>query len=176
MRLEGGEDAMKEFFYTFEMDGSNVGFSYLRKSSQRLLSLTKFRTPGMSLYTNLFDLRLSAGRVIAVKQGHAQWVDLSHLPFDHYPSAAYPLLLHKVGSEPFFYTQISEVDGSPIAVMTLTRVGSCVLESAGKTVRRRFLMEDEVPVQVDWGGPISRLCTNASEATRGSGVRFEAVA
>lgn len=163
---------MNEYFYNFTTDGINLGYSYLRFDHTHLKSYTRFRLEGAELYTNIFLLKLDEEKVLACKHNSRDWVDLRHQPPRFYPSCAYPLFLSKVTSAPYRYTQISEDDGSPLGEVVLSWAGDDIVETQNAAVRRRFTMQDDVPVRIDWGGTISHLCQTAEEAIAGSGLEF----
>ncbi|MEM7362832.1 MAG: hypothetical protein AAF525_02305 [Pseudomonadota bacterium] len=162
-----------ELFYSFEAGGEHIGVSYLRITSRRLLSVTRFLESEGSIYTNRFDLELDDGRVRAIQQGDGPWTNLMDLPDDHYPSSAYPLLLPRV-RDTFVYTQVSDSDGSPVAVTRLVKETDDIVEYQNGQVRRRFTMNGDTPTRIDWGGAYSTLRADAGSAQGDSGITLSA--
>ena len=160
-------------FYTFEANCQHVGFSYLKLTTTRLLSVTRFRQPDGELYTNRFDLRLDADGICAIKHDDQAWVDLSELPENHYPSAAYPLLLARVRKGSYSYTQVSDSDEAILGEIRMVREGDDIVEYDGVVMRRRFTMDGERPVYIDWRGACSNLVEDATSAVGDSGVPLE---
>jgi len=152
---------MREYFYNFTFEGTNRGYSYLYVDSLDDTDVT-----------NAFALRISRQNVIACKHDDLDWVDLSQHPQDHFPSCAYPLLLPRVQASTYSYIQISEDDGSVIGKIQLRRNLCDIVEYSDDKILRRFTMEGETPIRIDWGGAISYLCSNAQECVRHSGLTF----
>ena len=163
---------MSEYFYDFTIDGDNHGYSYLSFDHETLYSFTRFLIEKEEVYTNVFSLKLDGGRVLACKHEDADWVDLGDQPPDHFPACAYPLLLPRVASPPYAYIQVSCDDGSIIGKTLLSREGADIVESRDGKEYRRFTMQGDVPVRIDWGGAVSHLCANGDEAVAGSGLDF----
>ena len=162
---------MKELFYTFCFGKTNHGYYYLRQQENLLFSEAKFRT-GDELYTNTFELKYHGDDVLAYKYGDGAWVDFTSQPAHHFPTSAYPLLLPKAFAQPYVYTAIAEEDGAVLGRTTLRFENNDIIETRKGKMVRRFTLEKDLPVTIDWGGPVSFLCASAAEAVRGSGVTF----
>ena len=162
---------MGEYFYNFLANGENQGYSYLYLSRERLFSTTRFKTNN-ELISNVFSLQLCNNTVIACKHGDAAWVDLGSKAADHFPDCAYPLLLPKARTHPYVYQQISADSGNWFAEATLTPSEDTIIESIRGTTSRRFTMQGDTPVTIDWGGAISHLCTSAEESIEGAQIDF----
>ncbi|MBX2868662.1 MAG: hypothetical protein KTR18_08305 [Acidiferrobacterales bacterium] len=163
---------MCELFYNFKLDGAQRGYSYLHIDNTSLYSHTEFLVEGGETYSNVFRLRLDGERILACKHGERDWLDFSNQPINHYPGCAYPLLLPKVKSQPYKYTQISEDSGRVLGGYELHPIGQEIVELCDGQVSRRFTMNGNVPIQIDWGGAISELCETADESVAGSGIVF----
>ena len=163
---------MSEFFYNFTLGDENRGYSYLRIDEGHLHSFTRFLLDSGETFTNVFRLRLDGQRVKACKHGDLDWIDLSESPEDHYPGSAYPLLLPKAMTGRYAYTQVSDDDGSVICETVLEREGVDIVERQNGIVCRRFTMDGETPIRIDWGGAVSRLCASAEASIDGSAVDF----
>ena len=154
---------MSEFFYNFTVNGKNRGYSYLFINSTTLYSHTEFWIEGGELYRNVFHLRIENGRISASKHDDSDWVDLSNHPPNHFPGSAYPLLLPKAVSQPTKYVQIREDDGAVLGEFELRLENQQIIESHNGKITRRFFMNSDIPVRIDWGGAISELCQSADE-------------
>ena len=163
---------MNEFFYDFTLDGANRGYSYLFLDESSLRSVTRFRLEDDEVVTNVFELKLDDGQVLACRHGANDWVDLSKHPHDQFPGCAYPLLLPRALSRSYSYVQISDDDGSVIGPTRLQCEGRDIVESREGITRRRFTMDGETPIRIDWGGAISNLRGNQDECVRGSRLEF----
>ncbi len=163
---------MNEFFYDFTLDGANRGYSYLLLDASALRSVTRFRLEDDAVFTNVFELKLGDGEVLACRHGANEWVDLSTCPVDHFPGCAYPLLLPRALSKPYTYVQISDDDGSVIGPTHLQCEGWDIVESREGITRRRFTMDGETPTRIDWGGAISNLHDSPDACVRGSRLEF----
>ncbi len=161
-----------ELFYNFMIAGKNRGFSYLNVTDTTLLSYTEFEIEANNIYRNVFHLKLDMGRVVASKQGEADWVNLSDQPPNHFPGCAYPLLLPRASDKEYRYTQISEVSGAVVGEFVLSRIKDEIVESKDDKVYRRFKMSNDVPTTIDWGGAVSHLCGSAEQSVAGSPITF----
>lgn len=162
---------MDELFYNFCFGETNHGYYYLRQQDNLLFSEAKFCREN-ELYTNTFSVKHDGSSVLAYKYGDEAWVDFTSQSAHHFPTSAYPLLLPNAFSKPYVYTAIAEGDGSVLGETILVSEGNEIVETRKGQVVRRFTLEKEVPVAIDWGGPVSHLCTSAAEAVKGSDVTF----
>jgi len=163
---------MQEHYYNFTQEGRNRGYSYLFLSESKLYSYTRFRLSNAALFTNVFELKLSQHKILACKHGNTSWIDLSHLPHTHYPSCAYPLYLPQVMNTVYKYIQVSEDDGSIVGHTVLVPEGNDITESQGGQMKRRFTMDGDTPIAINWGGAISYICSDAEESVEGCDVEF----
>lgn len=162
-----------ELYYDFRIDGRNAGYYYLKIDASHLRSHTRFRVDD-TIQVSLFEVRHDGERALAYRCADAPWIDLADYPADHVPTSAYPILLPRAIDRPLVYTAILEGDGLFLPETVLAPSGDEIVESRGGRVVRRFTMRDGVPVQIDWGGPVSHLRDNVDEAVRKSGVKFVA--
>lgn len=163
---------MSEIFYTFCFEGKNQGYYYLKQTKDNLLSETKFYQANGELYINTFQLTLEQAQVTAYKYRDREWVDFRAYPKNYFPTSAYPLLLSKALKKPYTYTAVSEHNDSVAGELVLTKRDNEILETKAGTVLRRFVMKDDLPVIIDWGGPISQLCNNSSEAVKDTDLKI----
>jgi len=150
--------------YDFRFGDQNAGYFTIAEAADHIRMVAIFKL-GDEVFENAYELRLADGRVTHYKAGDNDW---QPLPPDAqvYPTSAYSLLVGKV-SAPINYLALQEATGELIAT-ELRREGDCVIESSnGKTIRQFWLDSDEI-VKIDWGGPISALCTSLAEAKAGS--------
>ena len=163
---------MSKLFYNFCIGDKNKGYHYLEHLKESLLSETRFFLETGELYINTFNLKLEADKVTAYKYRDGDWIDFRSRCDTHYPTSAYPLFLSKVVSKPYHYIAISEHNDSTLGETILTRARGEITETRQGKVVRRFTMKDVIPVRIDWGGPVSHLCSDAEEAVKGSGITF----
>lgn len=163
---------MKELYYNFIIEGSNRGFTYLRIDDNALFSHTHFILPNEVVITNIFNLKLNEGKIISCKHNDLEEVTMSNLPKDHYPGCAYPLFIENLKESEYSYTQISEDDGTPTGVYTLSKEGKDIVEKCCDRESRRFTLENNIINRIDWGGAISEICPGPSSAIEGSKVNF----
>ena len=163
---------MNEFFYDFQFDNENRGYSYLSIDAIKLYSFTRFVLDSNKVFTNTFMLKLNDNEILACKHGDLDWVYLNEKPPHHFPGCAYPLLLPRAEIKPYTYVQISEDDGSVIGKTQLRRELNDIIESQNGAICRKFTMEGEIPVRIDWGGAVSHLCSTSDESVRDSGLSF----
>lgn len=164
---------MSELFYNFYIGGENEGYYYLNQTGESLFSQTKFLLDGGEVFINTFSLKLDQVKVTAYKYRDGDWVDFSVQPANYYPTSAYPLLLTKAKVKPYTYTAIRESDGAILGETTLKANGDDIIEMRDGQINRHFTMKGDLPVTIDWGGPISHLCQDAEEAVKGSEIVFD---
>jgi hypothetical protein len=87
------------------------------------------------------------------RAGEGDWVDCSALPDDHYPTAAYPLLVRERVRE---YAAIDEETGA-VRRRTLEHADDRVVERQGDEIVRIFHLDEGRIVTIDWGGATSTL-------------------
>ena len=162
---------MSEYFYNFTFNGLNQGYSYLHVDRERLYSVTRFKAND-KVVSNVFKLQLCDDNVVACKHGAANWVELGANNLDHFPDCAYPLLLPKARSHSYNYQQISAKNGLWIGAAKLTPIKNTILESVNNFSTRRFTMDGNTPVIIDWGGAVSHLCASAEESIQGAQIDF----
>lgn len=161
---------MTHLFYNFCFGNRNKGYYYLRQTKDSLFSKSQFFLEKGELYTNIFELKLNADKVLAYKHQEGAWIDFRSRSENHYPSSAYPLILSKAMLKPFAYQAVSEHNDSSLGETVLSFNKGEMIEKRAAKVTRRFVMQHEIPVTIDWGGPISHLCKDAHEAVEGSGL------
>jgi hypothetical protein len=86
---------------------------------------------------------------------------------NHYPTSAYPLLLPRV-EEKFVYISVDEGTGEIAGETMLERTGDVITETRQGQLLRQFRMKGDIPIEIDWGGPISTLRDSLVEAKAGS--------
>ena len=157
---------MTTSYYTFEFGDQNAGYYELTQEADSIYQKAHFKMEEYEII-NIFHLKLADGVVTAFQYKEDGWVDMSKFGEDCYPSSAFPLLLEK--ANPIFaYQSIDESEAAVTASLQLHREGNCITETEdGETVRKFWLEAGQV-IKIDWGGPISRLCTSKEEAMAGS--------
>jgi len=108
--------------------------------------------------------------VFSYKYQEGAWIDFRSRSDKHYPSSAYPLILSKALLNPFSYLTVSEHNDSSLGETVLSYSKGEIIEKRAAKVTRRFVMQNEIPVTIDWGGPMSHLCEDAHEAVKGSAL------
>lgn len=163
---------MSDYYYNFKMGEENRGYYYLYHDEETMFSYTRFLIAEDEIFINIFRLKLAGEKILACQYRTDDWVDFTNRPANHYPTSGYPLFLSKALKEPFVYTAVYEGDGSIFGETTLTPVDNVIQETRDGKLMRQFTMENGIPVAIDWGGPISYLCADATEAVRDSGLAF----
>jgi hypothetical protein len=137
--------------YDFRVGSRRAGWFVAEDDGAELRQSVSFDTDEGERYEQRYALRYRGRRVLAYRVGDAEWVDCSALPDDHYPTAAYPLVirhgLHR-------YVAIDEETGRT-SERTLDRSDERVIERQGHEVVRTFELRDDEIVGIDWGGATS---------------------
>lgn len=113
----------------------------------------RFQTEDGDRYEKRYAVRYAGSRVLTYTAGDADWVDCSGLPDDHYPTAAYPLL---VGEGVREYAAIDEETGE-VRRRALEHHDDRVVERQGESLTRIFHLSEGRIVRIDWGGATSTL-------------------
>lgn len=163
---------MPDYYYNFQMGEQNRGYYFLRHEDELLFSYTRFYLDENEIFTNIFQLKIQQDRVLAFKYRSDEWVDIIGYSADYYPSSAYPLFLSKALQAPYTYTAVYEGDNTLLGKTLLTPTGNDIIETRDGKFLRRFTMKNNIPIAIDWGGSVSRLCANAAEAIADSGLEF----
>jgi hypothetical protein len=144
--------------YDFCIGGRDVGDFVSEDDGAELRQWVRFEPEEGGRFENRYAVRYAEGRPLAYRVGDGDWVDLSELPDDHYPTAAYPLLLrHGVRA----YAAIDEGTGE-VRSRTLERRGDRVVEREGAETVRAFTLRGGLVVAIDWGGATSALREDAA--------------
>jgi hypothetical protein len=139
--------------YDFRIGTRTVGAFVIEDDGSEIRQRISFETDDGGRYENRYGVRYDGSRVLAYRVGDGDWVDTSALPVDHYPTAAYPLLIrHDVDA----YVAIDEETGK-LTPRTLERDGDRVIEREAETAVRSFQLRDDTIVAIDWGGATSTL-------------------
>ena len=164
--MEGNNDGFLRTVLRFQDRRDNAGYFTIANQPGHITQIATFELEG-EIYENVFELKYDGDRVTAFRAGKSEWHSMTAYGTDHYPSSAYPLLLAKAQPR-FVYTSINEGTGEVEGETVLERAGDTITESRdGKTVRV-FRMADGIPVEIDWGGPISTLCAGLDKAKASS--------
>jgi hypothetical protein len=143
--------------YDFRI-GSRVAGSFVAEDDgAQLRQWVDFETDDGHRYQNRYAVRYRGNRVLAYRLGDAEWVDCSTMPDDHYPTAAYPLLIRHGLDR---YVAIDEETGQA-SPRELQRAGDRVVERQGGAEVRSFELRGDVIVRIDWGGATSTLILSA---------------
>jgi hypothetical protein len=139
--------------YDFRVGSRPAGWFVAEDDGAELRQSVSFETDDGERYEQRYAVRYHGSRVLAYRLGDADWVDCSALPDDHYPTAAYPLVIRHGLDR---YVAIDEETGGQ-SPRTLDRAGERVIERQGDAVVRTFELRDDVIVGIDWGGATSTL-------------------
>jgi hypothetical protein len=153
-------------YYDFKLGQINLGYFTIVRKPGHIMMMAKFETDG-EVTENLFELKLDDHHVTAFKIGGGEWQNMDQYGKNHYPTSAYPLLLPRV-KELFVYHSIDESTGEVEGERMLERVGDVITESLAGKITRVFQMKDGIPVEINWGGPISTLRDSLKDAKAGS--------
>lgn len=140
-------------FYDFRIGARTAGSFVIEDDGSELRQAVSFETEAGERYENRHDVRYAGHRALAYRVGDGDWVDCSGLPADHYPTAAYPLLIRHELTE---YIAIDEDTGTA-APRTLELYGDLVVEREAGRTTRTFEVRDGTIVRIDWGGASSTL-------------------
>jgi hypothetical protein len=139
--------------YDFRFGEENAGTFEICDDGGHITMNACFTLDG-ELLENPFELKYDGDTLLACKARDEDWVDLTSLPDNHFPSCAYPLLLPRV-QDRLEYQAVSDSDGSIQGLTVLTREGNLITETHDGNFQRSFLMEDDIPIEINWNGPIS---------------------
>jgi hypothetical protein len=139
--------------YDLRIGPRAAGWFVAEDDGAELRQSVSFDTDEGERYEERYAVRYDGSRVLAYRVGDAERVDCATLPDDHYPTAAYPLLIRH-GVER--YVAIDEQTGQT-SPRTLDRAGGQVIERLGEAVVRAFELRDDVIASIDWGGATSTL-------------------
>jgi hypothetical protein len=139
-----------------------VGSFVIEDDGAELRQAVSFETDAGERYENRHAVRYAGKRVLAYRVGEGDWVDCSSLPADHYPTAAYPLLVrHGLTA----YMAVDEDTGEAMP-RTLEWLGAQIVERETDRTTRTFEVDDGTIVRIDWGGATSTLLEVAGGAGR----------
>lgn len=141
------------FEYDVQIAGRTVGAYLLEDDGSELRQRVDFETEDGEISRSEHLVRRREGRPVAYRAGTAEWVDCSHMPASHWPTAAYPLLLEARVTE---YMAIDEETGE-VAPRTLEYAEGRVEERQADRLVRAFDLRDGNVARIDWGGAISEL-------------------
>jgi hypothetical protein len=156
---------MRSTFYDFKIGGENRGFCEVRDDGHEIYMRAVFEMDG-SVYNNEFGVRYQRERVVAFRYGAGSWRSFEFPP-DHYPSAAYPILLRRLFQE-LTYVAVDDETGRIRGTTRLLRKRDTVVEKRRGKTERVFTMRAGKVVRVDWGGPISDVRSSLEAAVAGS--------
>jgi hypothetical protein len=139
--------------YDFRIGSRLAGSFVAEDDGAELRQSVAFDTDDGERYENRYAVRYHGRRVLAYRVGDGEWVDCSAMPEDHYPTAAYPLLIRHGLDR---YIAIDEETGQA-SPRELRRAGARVIERQAGAVVRTFELRDDVIVSIDWGGATSTL-------------------
>lgn len=141
------------FEYDFQIAGRSVGTYVLEDDGSELRQDVEFETGDGEIYRSQHLVRHREGRPVAYRTGTSEWVDCAEVPVNHWPTAAFPLLLE---ARVTAYMAIDEETGE-VAARTLEYAEGRIEEFQGDRLVRAFDLRDGDVVRIDWGGAISEL-------------------
>ena len=143
-------------FYDFSIDDEPVGFFEIEATPDRITQRAKFAIDD-AVSTNAYVLQIADEAVTAFRTGaDDEWRAMDDYPEDAYPLSAFPLLIPDTGKDRR-YRPIDEGTGEVGAERVLRRSDDVVAEVSDGATNRSFAMDGSVPIEIDWGGAISRL-------------------
>lgn len=152
-------------YYSFALGGEPAGWFEIEDDGVEIRQCATFEMDG-ERYDNPFGLRHAEGLVSHYRVGGGPWV-ANPDPARLFPSSAWPLLLAGLG-DALSYDQLVEGSGEVIAGVSLRREGDQVVERKGESVVRRFWLDGDEVVRIDWGGAVSELKPDLPAARAGS--------
>jgi hypothetical protein len=152
--------------YDFKIEPENAGYFTITSDEGDITMLAKFVVDG-EIHENLFELKHDGLNVTAYKTGNNEWQSMQDCDTNRYPSSAYPLLLPRV-EQRLVYISIDEGTGEIAGETMLERTGDVITETRRGQLIRQFKMKDEIPIEINWGGPISTLHETFTAAKQGS--------
>jgi len=152
-------------YYSFALGGVPAGWFEYEDDGAEIRQCATFAMEGQR-YDNPFGLRYVDGSVTHYRIGGAPWV-ANPDPARLFPSSAWPLLLAAL-EDGLTYDQLVEGSGEEVTGVSLRREGDQVVERKGEAVARRFWLDGDVVVRIDWGGAVSELRPGLAAAKAGS--------
>jgi hypothetical protein len=144
-------------YYDFRIGSRTAGSFVNEDDGTELRQSVRFETDAGERYENRHAVRYAGKRALAYRVADGDWVDCSGMPDDHYPTAAYPLLVrHGVTS----YMAIDEGTGEATP-RTLEWSGDQIVEREAGRTTRTFEVRNGAIVRIDWGGATSTLLEDA---------------
>ena len=143
--------------YSFEIDGENCGQMDVHRSSGYLRTVTEFETIATGHVLADFEVWFDGLNVVRARKKPHDWIVFSSLPDNAFPDCAYPLLIQRSLVSDFEYCCIDLEKEKEHVLHQISRTDDWILETRDNQVLRRFLMDDDVPAYIDWGGASSSL-------------------
>jgi hypothetical protein len=137
--------------YDFRIGERLAGSYILEDDGSELRQYTTFETDDGARYENRHEVRYRGNRALAYRTGDGAWVDISSSPADHFPTAAFPLVIRSGLSA---YVAIDEESGAT-SQRTMERAGGRLVEREGERVARQFEEQSGRITWIDWGGATS---------------------
>lgn len=151
-------------YYTFEIDGTQVGY-FEMENKEGLLYQNAFVALEGERFENPFWVRHAEGAILAYRFGEEEEVRFTH-PADVIPSSALCLFVSQVSQEqPFAFRLLNEGTGQIVGPATMQRAGNVVQVHLGDQLGNRFVEDGEGFTEIGWGGTtVSRLVTDKRAA------------
>ena len=154
------------YYYDFRINEKNLGYFEIKIENDQIYQNVKFQD-GNDIYENPFFLKLKFGEIVAFKKANRDWVSIREYGDNHFPSSAYPILLTQI-IDRLEYFQVNESNGEVEGKVVLEKAGPIISEYRQGKLIRSFRMENELPVEINWGGAISRIKKTFAEAAEDS--------
>jgi hypothetical protein len=152
--------------YDFRIGPRVAGSFVIEDDGAELRQAVSFETDAGERYENRHAVRYDGHRALAYRVAGGEWIDCSTLPADHYPTAAYPLVIrHGLAA----YVAIDEETGGATP-RTLEWSGDQVVEREAGRTTRTFEVRDGAIVRIDWGGATSTLLEIAGTGSAPTGL------
>jgi len=159
-------------YYDFFMGSEKAGYFEIKDDGNVLTMNAIFKMNGQ-VHVNPFSVRHVGNKILAFRAHEGQWNNSESLSNNQYPSSAWPFLLPQV-SNSLSYELINDVDAKVIEMRVLIRQGNIITESADGKTTRTFILDGEIPIEINWGGPAkSHLKQSCEEALAGSNLETD---
>jgi len=158
-----------EYHYDFKFGLANAGYFSITNKSGHITQFANFHVDG-DIVESLFEIKHDGKHALECKVGDGVWRSMGDHGDYHFPGCAYPLFLPLVKDE-FIYTEIDETTGGLMGKVVLKRSDDTITETRGDQVLREFKMRGDIPVQINWGGPISTLHDSLDNAKANSPIQ-----
>ena len=154
-------------YYDFKMDNKNAGY-FMIEEKPELVKMSAVFKMDEEISVNEFQVKIEENRVTAYKIGENDWIDFNY-GINFYPTSAYPLLVKNVRNK-VVYIAVHEGKNEVLGATELIRKGDIVTEVRDNKVVRKFWLDGNKIIKIDWGGATSTLKDTLEQAAQGTGL------